>query len=46
MRSQIVDEHITAGPYDKPISKIHMESAYGAVIWSGSGELAGPSGVK
>jgi hypothetical protein len=45
MRSQILDEHMTAGSYDKPISKIYMESTYGAVIWSRE-ELAGPSGGK
>ncbi len=32
MRSQMLDEHITAGPYNKFISKIHMGFAYGAVI--------------
>ena len=42
MRSQSEDEHITAGLYDKPISKIYMESVYGAVIWS-RGELQGTS---
>jgi hypothetical protein len=42
MRSQILDEHITAGLYDKPISKRHMESAYGAVIWSRG--ISGSSG--
>ncbi len=36
---------MTAGPYDKPISKIYMESTYGAVIWSRE-ELAGPPGVE
>lgn len=25
MCSQNVDEHMTAGPYDKPISEIYME---------------------
>jgi hypothetical protein len=42
MRSQNVDEHMTAGPYNKPISKMYMESAYGAVIWSGG--ISGSSG--